>query len=146
MINKWWYLRSLNCVWVYHSSVCTGGCLPRPGESWWRGGSPRHHRIPPKETVKEEDTPPAAARELAPEPEGSQAPPTEGQEVARGAYPPPGSLSWDDNFWYGTVGVGAPPVAPGPHVWVVGAGPLPLAAPLSYSTRTALGLPSDLRT
>lgn len=35
---------------------------------------------PPKETVKEEDTPPAAARELAPEPEGSQAPPTEDQE------------------------------------------------------------------
>ena len=54
---------------------------------------PRHHRIPPKETVKEEDTPPAAASDLTSEPEGAQAPPTEGQEDARGAYPPPGSLS-----------------------------------------------------
>ena len=48
---------------------------------------------PHKEAAEEEDIPLAAAGESAQEPEGAQAPPPEGQEDARGANLPPGSLS-----------------------------------------------------
>ena len=71
-----------------------------------RGPPPRARRVvvegwtpevPPEppagETGKEEDFPAAAAGEPAPGSEETETPPDEGQEDARGANPPSGSLS-----------------------------------------------------
>ena len=51
--------------------------------------------VPPRETGKEENTPAVAAGEPAPGSAEAETQPEEGQEVARGAYPPSpsGSLS-----------------------------------------------------
>ena len=83
--------------------------------------------VPPEppagETGKEEDFPAAAAGEPAPGSEETETPPDEGQEDARGANPPSGSLSGEmltidfGRLW--STGAGSPPGAPGPPVRVV---------------------------
>ena len=48
---------------------------------------------PPKEASGEEVATTEAAEDMTPESERAQAPPPEGQEGTRGAYPPPGTFS-----------------------------------------------------
>ena len=85
-----------------------------------RGPPPRARRVvvegwtpevplepPARETDKEEDTPAAAAGEPAPGSEEAETPPDEGQEDARGANPPSGSLSGEMlTIDFGPLGLG----------------------------------------
>ena len=62
---------------------------------------------PARETDKEEDTPAAAPGEPAPGSEEAETPPDEGQEDARGANPPSGSLSGEMlTIDFGPLGLG----------------------------------------